>query len=788
MDAQTEKTGKKTSLFARRFIRIFWGTFISLFLLVVLLFTLIALGVFGPMPSFEELENPKSNLASEVLADDHTILGSFYIQNRSGVTHDELSPHLSAALISTEDERFHSHSGIDVFGLGRVILKTVILRQRGAGGGSTISQQLAKNLFPRDTARSSNGLVRVSRLALAKFKEWITAVKLERNYTKDEILTMYLNTVPFGSNSFGIKMAARTFFSTTPDSLRVEEAALLVGLVKGPTRYSPVRHPERSLKRRNVVLGQMLKCERLTQKEYDSLTQLPLNLKYRMQDHNSGLATYYRELLRLQMTANKPKRENYSVREQYQADSLLWETSELYGWCNKNRKPDGTPYNLYRDGLKIYTPINAKLQRYAEEAIAQHLGGHLQPAFFREKKNSLFSYKVDKKMREQVIRHGIVRTERYRSMRAAGASQQQIDSAFHVKVKTTLFSWKGDIDTVITPYDSMVYMKKILRCGFIAMEPNSGRVRAYVGGNNFKYFKYDQVYVARRQIGSTIKPFLYTLAMQEGYSPCMKVPNVPQVFQVGNSTWTPKNSGKTRHDGEMVTLKWGLANSVNNISAWLVKQFTPHAVANLMHKMGIHSFIDPVWSIFLGTSLITNYELTAAYTAFASGGWHIDPLLVDRIEDKNGNIISRFYPEKRVVISPETAYLMVNLLRGVVDHGSGLRMRYIYKLKGPLGGKTGTTQNNADGWFMMIHPNIVLGTWVGAEDPQVFFNSIAYGQGASMALPIEGLFMQKAYADPSSGINENDQWAVPETLRGVSFSCNTTDSVAQEGDGGDEFF
>ncbi|PIE84688.1 MAG: penicillin-binding protein [Bacteroidia bacterium] len=785
MDKQIEKSKPNRS--AQRFIRIFWGAFGSIILLVVLLFTLISLGVFGDMPTFEELENPKSNLASEVLAANHSILGTFYIQNRSGVSYDELSSHLPAALISTEDERFYSHSGIDALGLGRVILKTVLLRQRGAGGGSTISQQLAKNLFPRDTVHSASSLVRGGRLVLSKFKEWVTAVKLERNYTKDEILTMYLNTVPFGSNAFGIKMAARTFFDTTPDSLRVEEAAMLVGLVKGPSYYSPVRHPERARKRRNVVLQQMVKCDRLTEQQYDSLSQLPLEIRYRMQDHNTGLATYYRELLRIQMTAQKPQRGSYATLEEYQADSLRWETSDLYGWCNKNLKPDGTPYNLYRDGLKIYTPIDANLQRYAEEAIAQHLGEYLQPAFFREKKKSLFSYKIPKKMREQVIRHGIVRTERYRNMRAAGATQQEIDSAFHRKIRTTLFSWKGDIDTVITPYDSMLYMKKILRCGFIAMEPNSGRVRAYVGGNSFKYFKYDQVYVARRQIGSTIKPFLYTLAMQEGYSPCMQVPNVPQVFQVGNSTWTPKNSGKTRHDGEMVTLKWGLANSVNNISAWLVKQFTPHAVANLMHKMGIHSFIDPVWSIFLGTSLITNYELTAAYNAFASGGWHVDPLLVDRIEDKNGNIISRFYPEKRVVISPETAYLMVNLLRGVVDHGSGLRMRYIYKLQGPLGGKTGTTQNHADGWFTMIHPNIVLGTWVGADDPQVFFNSMTYGQGASMALPIAGRFMQKAYADPSSGIKETDEWKVPENLRGVYFNCNTTDSVESQNEG-DEFF
>lgn len=760
------------SRFARRFVLWFWSVLLGLIGLGVLLLTLIGFGAFGLMPTFEELENPKSNMASEVISEDLQVLGRFYVQNRSYVTYRDLAPSLVDALVATEDVRFEGHSGIDPRGLGRVFVKTIMLGDAGAGGGSTITQQLAKNLFPRDTTHTSLKLLKVFKLGIAKLKEWITAVKLERNYSKEEILTMYLNTVPFGSNTFGIKMAARTFFNTTPDSLRTEEAAVLVGLVKGPSWYSPVRNPERCVERRNVVLHQMRTYGKIDQQQYDSLSQLPLKLKFNVLDHNAGLATYYRELIRHFMTAREPRSKNYHTYEHYQADSLLWATNPLYGWCEKNRKADGTTYNLYRDGLKIYTPINSNLQRYAEESVATHLGGTLQPAFDAEKRKSLFTWDVKSSVRKTVIRNGITQSERYRSMRAAGATKEEIEKAFNTKVETQLFSWRGPIDTVITPKDSMLYMKRQLRCGFVAMEPHTGRVRAYVGGSNFRFFKYDQVYSAHRQIGSTIKPFLYTLAMLEGYSPCTRVPNVPQVFEHGDSTWTPRNSGKTKYDGEMVTLKWGLANSVNNISAWLIKQFSPAAMADMIRKMGVHSYIDEVPSIFLGTSLITNYEMTTAYNVFASAGVHIDPLLVEEIHDRNGNKLAEFKPRKRVVLSPETAYMMVSLLRGVVDHGSGRRLRYIYNLQGPLGGKTGTTQNGADGWFMLIHPKIMLGTWVGAEDPQVHFAGMGMGQGAVMALPIEGLFLQKAYADEKCGIKFTDTWAVPPSLEGMNFDCD----------------
>ena len=485
------------------------------------------------------------------------------------------------------------------------------------------------------------------------------------------------------------------------------------------------------------------------------------------------------------MTAIEPDASRYYSHEQYQSDSVQWVENPLYGWCNKNRKPDGSPYNLYRDGLKIHTCIDASLQRYAEEAVAIHLGKTLQPAFDAEKRNHLFTADIPRNIRDQVHRSGVLQSDRYRNLKAAGATEEEIRKSFDTPTEMTVFSWQGDRDTVMTPMDSMKYAKRQLRVGFMAMEPRTGRLRAYVGGPSFKYFKYDQVYYGRRQVGSTIKPFLYTLAMQEGYSPCFQVPNVPQVFKVNDEVWSPKNSGKTEHDGEMVTLMWGLAKSVNNISAWLIKQFSPESVADLIHKMGIHSYIDPVPSIFLGTSEFNVYELTAAYGVFASGGVHVTPQMVSRIEDKNGNILATFTPVRREVISAETAHLMVELLRNVVDHGSGRRLRYVYSLAGPLGGKTGTTQKGSDGWFMMIHPSIVIGTWVGAEDPAVHFAGMALGQGASMALPITGLFMQRAYADPASGIKPTDRWIVPPALESVRFDCNEQDDPANDSD---EFF
>lgn len=789
-----EQKPERNPRFRRIFIRVFWWLLVGTTLCIALLFLLIGFDIFGPLPTFAELENPQSNVGSEILAEDQSLLGTFHIENRSFATREELPVCLVDALICTEDIRYYSHSGIDGRGLTRVLFKTLLMGRKESGGGSTITQQLAKNLFPRDTVRTKSKVVRGMKLVTTKFKEWITAVRLERNYTKDEIITMYFNTVPFGSNAFGIKRAVSTFFGIPLDSLRTEQAALLVGLVKGPTWYSPVRNPERSLARRNVVLEQMRRYHRISRAEYDSLSQLPLTLNYMQEDHNTGLGTYYREHLRQVLTAREPQRGNYLVYEQYLTDSLQWANNPLYGWCAKNVKHDGTHYDIYRDGLKIYTTINADLQRYAEEAVAQHLGETLQPAFNSEKRRNLFSGDVSKEAREHVIRSGIRQSERYRSMRDAGYSDAQINSYFRDSlIKTQLFSWKGTIgDTTLTPLDSMIHSKRQLRVGFMAMEPGSGRVRAYVGGPNFRFFKYDQVYVGRRQVGSTIKPFLYTLAMQEGFSPCLKVPNVPQVFTQGEEIWTPRNANQTKRDGEMVTLKWGLTASVNNISAWLIKQFGPHAVADLMRKMGIKSYIEEVPSIALGTAEVTLYDMVAAYGAFAAGGMRTEPLLVTRIEDKNGNLLASFDPVSQEVISAETAYLMVEMLRGVVDHGSGLRLRYIYQLQGPFGGKTGTTQNHSDGWFISIYPSLVVGTWVGAEDMAVHFSGMAMGQGASMALPIQGLFYKKAFENPHVGITPQDKWTVPDALKGQRFDCNDaneeTDAGVGQNGGDDEFF
>lgn len=751
----------------------FWGALAFGFLFVVTIFILIGLEFFGPLPTFRELENPKSNVASEVISEDNIVLGNIYKEYRSFVDYKEISPNVINALIATEDARFHSHSGIDFKGLGRVMFKTVLFAQRSAGGGSTITQQLAKNLFPRDISNKQNAIVRTAKLVVTKFKEWITSVKLERNYTKEEIAAMYLNVVEFGSNAFGIKAAAKTFFDTTPDSLTIEQAALLVGQVNAPTRYSPVRNPENAIKRRNVVLGQMLKYGYINQQQFDSISKLPIALKYQSQDHNQGTATYFREMLRLFMTASKPNPKHYWSQQMYQEDSLLWETNPLYGWCNKNAKPDGTPYNVYTDGLKIYTTVNSRMQRYAEEALADHLKNELQPALDKEIKarGGRIFYDITPEQADHIIYLAMRQTQRYRGLVASGASRDSIMANFNEKIPMRVFSWKGERDTIMSPLDSIRYYKRFLRSSFMAMDPHNGHVKAYVGGPDFKHFKYDMVRQGKRQVGSTIKPFLYTLAMQEGYSPCTKVPNVTQTFVVGDTIWAPKNSGSTKYDGQMVTLKWGLANSVNNISAWIMKQFAPSAVVEMIHQLGIKSYIEPVPSIILGTFEFNLYEMVGAYGTFVNKGVHVEPIFVTRIEDKNGNVLATFNTKKNEAISEQTAFLMINLLEGVVNQGTGVRLRYKFQLPGKIGGKTGTTQHHSDGWFMGITPNLVAGVWTGAEDRSVHFQNLALGQGANMALPIFGLFLQKVYADPTLGISPNDDWERPLLPGNVSINC-----------------
>jgi penicillin-binding protein 1A len=760
------------------YIRLFWALISIPIVTIILLFTLISLEKLGQMPTFEDLENPENNLATEIYSDDGVLIGNIYWDNRSYAKYNELPQSTIDALIATEDVRFHQHSGIDARGLARVLVYSILMNDRSSGGGSTITQQLAKNLFPRDTTSYQSSIGRKAHLGIAKFKEWVTAIKLERNYTKDEILVMYLNTVPFGGITYGIKSAAKTYFNKPTDSLRIEESALLIGILKAPTYYSPVRNPERSQLRRNVVLSQMNKYNYISNEEFDSLSILPIELNYKVQDHNEGVATYFREYLRLTLNKTKPHQANYFSFNDYKNDSIEWYTNPLYGWCKKNKKPDGSDYDLYRDGLKIYTTLNSKMQKYAEEALREHLSEELQYAFNSEQENNPnapYYEELSEEELKDIIDLAMRRTERYRSLRRSGATMDSIRAVFNTPYQMTVFSWRGEIDTIMSPLDSLLYYKNFLRSGFVSMDPHNGYIKAYVGGPNFKHFKYDHVTQGKRQVGSTIKPFLYTLAMQEGYSPCHKVPNVPSTFILNDTTWTPKNSGPSSKDGQMVTLRWGLANSVNYISAWLIKQFNPISVIDVMRKMGITSNIAAVPSIFLGTSDISLSEMTSAYSTFSNKGVHAEPLFVTRIEDKNGNILAKFTSTKTEAISEQTAYLMTTLLRSVVKEGSGGRVRWRYELYNEIGGKTGTTQNNSDGWFMGVTPNLVSGVWVGGEDRSIHFKGTALGGGHNMALPIFALYMKKIYNDSTLTVTTEDKFEKP-----LNFSVETDCEIYNE--------
>lgn len=740
------------------YLKYFWIIILTPISLGLLIIFLTAMGWLGFMPTIEDLQNPSRDLASEVISEDGKILGTFYLsENRNPVEYKDLSPFLVQALIAREDHRFNKHSGIDGVALFRVAVRTVLMRNTGQGGGSTITQQLAKNLFPRDTTAYKFGLVRSTVTALRKFKEWVIAVKLEKNYTKDEIITMYLNTVPFSGDAFGIKAASRAFFNKSPDSLKIEEAAVLIGLLQAPSKFNPVRNPQRSQLRRNSVLQKMFEHDYITEQQYDSLVEIPVKVSYNSQGHNAGKATYFREKLRYIMTRPKPDKSRYGSYQSFFEDSTEWENNPLYGWCNKNKKPDGTPYNLYTDGLKIYSTINFRMQEYAEEAVKQHLKESLQPAFDKEKKGKKkapFSNDLTEEDIDNIMKSAMRRTSRYRSLKNEGYSEAEILKLFKTKTDMTVFSWSGEIDTTMSPWDSIRYFKKMLRASFMAMDPHTGYIKAWVGGPDSRYFVYDGVKTQKRQVGSTIKPFLYTLAMQMGFTPCDKAYNIPYTFKTLDSTWTPKNSGSSKYDGKLVTLKWGLANSVNYISAYLMQQFNPELVVDIIKKMGVKSKIDAVPSIFLGTSDINLYEMVGAYSSFANKGIYTEPIMVTRIEDKNGNIISVFQPEKIEAISENTAYLMLNLLQGVIRGGTGTRLISKYGLNYDLAGKTGTSQNHSDGWFMGISPDLVAGTWVGGEDRAVHFDYLGEGQAAATALPIYGLFMQKVYADKTINLNQ----------------------------------
>ena len=727
-----------------KFFVIFWSVVLVGIIGVFVFFWLISAGKLGFMPTFEELENPNNRFASEVYFADGPIMNRYFEkENRKYIEYREIPQSVIDALIATEDVRFYDHSGVDVRGLFRVA-KGLLTANPSAGGGSTISQQLAKMLFPRESD------LNVFELAIRKFREWVIAVRLEKSYTKEEILTMYLNKYDFLNLAVGISSAADIYFQVPLDSLKVEQAAMLIGMAKNSSYYNPVRRPELTLNRRNVVLSQMYKYDKITREECDSLKKLPLGLNFKRVDHKEGLATYFREYLRLFMTANKPDRKRYRDLSQFRLDSIAWETNPLYGWCKKNVKVDGSHYDLYSDGLKIYTTLDSRMQKYAEEAVREHLSQDLQPLFDKEKVKKLrppFSNDMTPAEIEEVLDRSIRQSERYRVLSKQGMSFDEIRKTFDQPLKMQVFTWSGIRDTVMTPLDSIKHYKSFFRSGFMVMQPQTGYIKAYVGGPDYRYFMYDMVSAGKRQVGSTIKPILYTLAMQEGLGPCDKVPNIPQTFILPTGEpWSAR--GGTKRQGEMVTLRWGLANSENNISAWVLKQFTPEAVAQMAHKMGITSFIDPVPSVFLGTAEITVKEMVAAYSIFANKGVYNSPLPVYRIEDKYGNVLQEFRPESREVITENTAYLMCNLLEGVVTGGTGVRLRYKYKLMNPMGGKTGTTQKHADGWFMGVTPDLVGGVWVGAEDRSIHFQNLANGQGASMALPIWAKFLLKAYADP----------------------------------------
>ncbi len=705
----------------------FWLIYVLGLGLLITFFVGVSSEWFGPMPTFEELENPKSNLASEIYSADGNLLGTYYIENRSNIHYRELPPHLVHALLAIEDIRFKQHPGVDSKALFRVAYG--VLSGDDRGGGSTLTQQLAKNLFPRKRNPSTLYLV------MTKFKEWVTAIKLERNYSKEEIIAMYLNTVAFGSQSHGIKAASKTFFNKEPDSLNLQEAALMVGVVNAPTWYSPVRNPERALDRRNLVLKQMEKYGYITEEVYDSVSLIPIDMsEYGVMSHTSGMATYLREHLR----------------------------GTLKEWCKDHYKADGTPYDIYKDGLKIYTTINSKMQQYAEEAVVEHLSQDLQPAFYEHWEgytHAPFDFESDSigKIVESIMELSMKRTERYRLLRNAGKPMDSIKMIFNTPVEMSVFSWDGIIDTVMTPMDSIRYYKYFLQAGLMSMEPHTGFVRAYVGGIDYMHFQYDHVVQGKRQVGSTFKPFLYTLAMQEGeFTPCSKLPNVqPIIPLIEGDVWKPRNAA-TKKLGEEITLKYALATSNNWISGHLIKRYSPQSVIKIARKMGVESYIPPVYSIALGSADLSLYEMVGAFNTFANSGVYVKPTFITHIEDKHGNVVDRFIPEKQEAMSEQTAYLMLELLKGVVQYGTGIRLRYKYGFNNPIAGKTGTTNNQSDGWFMGIVPELSTGVWVGAEERSVHFRTITLGQGANMALPIWALYMQKVYEDESLGISKED--------------------------------
>lgn len=742
----------------RTIIRLLWAFLALVVAGAAACFVAIWNGWIGYMPDVEDLHNPISRYASQVYTSDGKLLGTYNMnrENRIHVNYDSLSSYLVKALVATEDERFYEHSGIDFIALARAVVKRGLLGQVSAGGGSTITQQLAKQLY-------SNAAESASERLLQKPIEWVIAIKLEKYYTKEEIITMYLNYFDFLHNAVGIKNAAGVYFGKNPSELSLCEAATLVGLCKNPSYFNPVRYPERCRERRNVVLGQMLKAGYISESEYEANTGKELALNFHRYDHKDGIATYFREFLRQYMMATKPERAKYPSWNmvQYSVDSLAWETDPLYGWCNKNRKKNGEAYNVYTDGLKIFTTIDSRMQRYAEEAVRHHVGGYLQPEFSREnrsKTNAPFTTALKPSEVKSILDRSMRQSDRYRVMKSCGASDEEIRTAFRQPVEMTVFTYHGDIDTVMSPMDSIRYVKSFLRAGFMSMDPKNGAVKAYVGGVDFNHFKYDMVTRGRRQVGSTIKPFLYALSMSNGLSPCDKVLNAPRRY----GSWAPRNSSNARM-GQMVTLKWALSMSNNWISADLMSRVNPQDFLSTLRDFGINtSGIYPSIVLCLGPNEATVAEMVSAYSTFANHGIHTSPMFVSKIEDADGNVVADFQPRVNEVMSEESAYKMLDMLMAVIDQGTGGRIRYKFGLDCQMGGKTGTTNRNADAWFMGFTPSLVSGCWVGGEDRDIHFDSMRMGQGATMALPIWAYYMKKVFADKSLGYDPEEKFDIPE--------------------------
>lgn len=759
----------------KKFIHILWLVLGLLVGTTTLLFFLIWFGVVGYSPDIENLQNPISKSASLVYSEDGKVLGTYNADkaNRIPVSFSKLSPHLVHALVATEDVRFYEHSGIDFIALGRAIVKRGLLGHESAGGGSTITQQLAKQLY---SAPASSSVERM----LQKPIEWVTAIKLERNFTKEEIIALYLNYFDFLHGAVGIKTAANTYFNKEPKDLTVNEAALLIGLCKNPSLFNPVRYPERCKERRNVVLAQMVKAGYLSQAEGREYGAQPIELHFHRADHKDGVAVYFREYLRQYMMMERPERKNYPSwnYRQFVIDSIAFATDPLCGWCKKNTKKDGTFYNIYTDGLKIHTTIDYKMQQYAEESVYGHVARYLQPIFNKENKakpNAPFTEDLTPAQVKQIMNRAVRQSERYRVMQESGCSAEEIERSFRTPVDMTVFTYHGDIDTVMTPLDSIRYYKSFLRAGFLSMDAHNGHVKAYVGGIDFEHFQYDMVMGGRRQVGSTIKPFLYSLAMENGASPCDRAPNVQQTYMVGGKPWTPRNANRRRY-GQMVTLKWGLAQSNNWISAYLMSRLNPRQFVNILHKFGINNpDIYPSMSLCLGPCEVSVGEMVSAYTTFANNGIRLAPMFVTKIEDNEGNVVAEFQPRMNEVISSASAYKMLVELMAVVDEGTAGRLRFRYHIPGEIGGKTGTTNRNSDAWFMGFTPQLVSGVWVGGEDRDIHFDNMRMGQGATMALPIWAYFMKKVYRDQSLPYDSTAVFDVPEDFNPCGHEDMTTE-------------